>query len=339
LIWSGLSALPATHSTTAANREQSSTLTGQREIFSPLALFLARAVVRSERSEKDVVHRLREIGFSAAEPMNQPNFPVDNLTALAVALFLYLILAGWLFSDAAGMTREPIDGLLMAVKITLVRLATIGVTVWLMQRYAFFRRMPGDPPRCFAYLLNGCIAAAVAFAICLPFDMTKSGNALPPTLLSFALCTAVALCCDDWVEDTPPPAWLRFAEAAGCSTVMVASVLLLYFGNMLTFPAGALTPNSVALLIALPTGLASVIGAYVPHIYRSARRSAMARRDEAKLFSLSAQAHVGSDERVKSEGPRHHTGRLLAELWPRSVPKSDDQPVRPDHHRNWRRLV
>ena len=34
-----------------------------------------------------------------------------------------------------------------------------------MQRYSFFHREPGDPPRFFAYVLNGLIAAAAAAAI------------------------------------------------------------------------------------------------------------------------------------------------------------------------------
>ena len=139
-----------------------------REIFGALALFLARAVLRSERSERDIVGALREIGFSAAEPMNLPHFPIDSLTALAMALFLYLILGGWVFAHVAGVARQPVDGLMMAGKITLVRLVTIGVTVWLMQRYAFFHRVAGEPPRFFAYLVNGFIAAAVAFALSLP---------------------------------------------------------------------------------------------------------------------------------------------------------------------------
>jgi hypothetical protein len=262
------------------------------EIFVALARFLARAVLRSERSEKDIVRRLREIGFSAAEPMNLPQFPIDSLAVLALTLFLYLIFASWMFTQVAGVTRQPVNGLAMAAKVTLVRLITIGVTVWLMQRYAFFHRMPGNPPRYFAYLVNGMIAAAVAFAVCLPFDFAKAGNMLPPTLLSFALCTAVALCCDDWVEDRPAPFWLRFVEAAGCAAVMALSIILLYFGDVMTFRAGSLEPGPLALLIALPSGLASVIGGYVPHIYRTARRAAQARRDEAKQHSASARPIV-----------------------------------------------
>ncbi len=267
-----------------------------RQTFNALALLLARAVLRSEGSEGDIVRSLRGAGFSMAAPMNLPHFPIDSLTALAMGLFLYLILAGWMFAHVANVTRQPIDGLMMAGKITLVRLVTIGVTVWLMQRYAFFHRMPGDPPRYFAYLINGLIAAAVAFGICLPFDLANAGKALPPSLLSFAICTAVALCCDDWVEDSKPPNWLRLAEAAGCGSVMAVSIALLYFGDVLTFPAGALTPKAITLLIALPSGLALVIGGYVPHIYRSARRAAMRRRDEAK--QLAASAH-----QVQSESP------------------------------------
>ena len=259
------------------------------EIFVALARFLARAVLRSERSERDIVRRLREIGFSAAEPMNLPNFPIDSLAVLALTLFLYLIIASWMFAQVAGVTGKPVNGLAMAGKITLVRLVTIGVTVWLMQRYAFFHRMPGEPLRYFAYVVNGVIAAAVAFAVCLPFDFANAGNMLPPALLSFALCTAVALCCDVWVEDRPAPIWLRFAEAAGCGAVMAVSIILLYFGDVMTFRAGSLPPEALALLITLPSGLACVIGGYVPHIYRTAHRAALSRRDEAKRLSDSAR--------------------------------------------------
>ena len=291
------------------------------EIFVALGRFLARAVLRSERSENDIVRRLREIGFAAAEPMNLPQFPIDSLAALALAVFLYLIFASWMFAKVAGDTGQPVNGLAMAGKITLVRLATVGVTVWLMQRYAFFHRMPGDPPRYFAYLVNGAIAAVVAFAVCLPFDFADLARTRPPILLSFALCIAVALCCDDWVEDKAAPSWLRSAEAAVCGSVMAVSITLLYFGNVMTFRAGTLRPEALLLLIALPSGLAAVIGGYVPHIYRSARRAAMARRNEAKQLSTPAQAHAeigavhapsqekGGEPRTRKDAPSRRAVR------------------------------
>jgi hypothetical protein len=65
-----------------------------RQTFNALALLFARTVLRSEGSKGDLVRSLRGAGFSLAEPMNLPNFPIDSLTALTMELFLYLILQG-----------------------------------------------------------------------------------------------------------------------------------------------------------------------------------------------------------------------------------------------------
>jgi hypothetical protein len=260
---------------------------GCRDIFRALALFLARAILRSEASEKDIVRRLHETGFAAAEPMNLPPFPINSLTVLALGVFLYLALAIVLLGDLMGMPKE--GGLMVAAKVALVRPVTIGVTVWLMQRHAFFRRAPGDPLRFFAYVINGLIAAAVAAGICLLFHLGDAdplpslGDDLPLILLSFMLCTAVALCCDDWADDRPPPGWLRFIEAAGCALVMILGMAMvdIYLADKLPFPTSALPGWKIALLFGFPTTLALVIGGFVPHIYRSARRAATARRNEA----------------------------------------------------------
>jgi len=263
---------------------------GCRDMFRALALFLARAVLRSEASEKGIVHRLRATGFAAAEPMNLPPFPINSLTVLALGVFLYLALAILFLGDLMGMRTDRVDGLMVAAKVALVRPVTIGVTVWLMQRHAFFRRAPGDPPCFFAYVVNGVIAAVVAAGICLLFHSADAdplagvGGDLPLILLTFMLCTTVALCCDDWAEDARrPPAWLRFAEAAGCAFAMVLGMGMVYFylGDKLPFPTATLPGWKVALLVGFPSTMALIIGGCVPHIYRSARRAAMARRNEA----------------------------------------------------------
>ena len=67
---------------------------GCRDMFRELALFLARAILRSEPSEMDIVRRLRAIGFAASEPMNVERFPIDSLIVLAVAMFLYMFALG-----------------------------------------------------------------------------------------------------------------------------------------------------------------------------------------------------------------------------------------------------
>jgi len=185
--------------------------------------------------------------------------------------------------------QQPGGGLLVAGKIALARLAAIGVTVWLMQRDAFFRRAPGDPPRFFAYVICGVIATAVAAGICLVFELGNGAplsglrQDLPAILLSGILCAVVAFCCDDWAEDTVPPVWLRFAEAAGCASVMGLGAIIIYFGDLLPFPANV-WPHHWMLVawMVLPSVMALFIGGCVPHIYRSARRAATARHEEAR---------------------------------------------------------
>ena len=265
-----------------------------RDMFRLLALFLARAVLRSEASETGIVHRLREIGFDAAEPMNLPRFPIHSLTVLALGIFLYLLVAIVFFDRLmATPQHHQTGGLMMAAKVAVVRLGTIGLTVWLMQRYAFFRRGPGDPLRFFAYVLNGLTAAAVAAGISLLFHLgdvapvTAAGGDLPLIVLSFMLCTALALCCDDWVAETMPPIWLRLAEAAGCAAAAALGMGLVvtYLADYLPFPIDQLVGSKLVMLFAFPSAMAFVIGACVPHIYRSARRAASARRDEASLVA------------------------------------------------------
>ena len=272
-----------------------------REIFIALARFLARAVLRSEANEKGIVRRLREIGFDAAEPMNLPRFPVNSLTGLALGVFFYLVLAIPFFALLMGMPQQQAGGLLVAAKVTLARLSTVALTVWLLQRHAFFRREPGEPPRFFAYAVNGAICAAAAAGVCLVFHFADADplagarGDLPLILLTFLLCTAVAACCEDWVGETTPPVWWRPAEAAGCALAMAAGmgIVVVYMPDLLPFPVAALPAWKLAVLIAMPSALALVIGACVPHIYRSARRAATARREEARAAAeraLSAEA-------------------------------------------------
>lgn len=260
---------------------------GCRDMFRELALFLARAVLRSEASEKDIVDRLRGIGFSATEPMNLPRFPIDSLTVLALTMFLYLAALSVFFAHVPGVPHQGTGGLLMPCKIALARLIAVGVTVWLMQNYAVFRRLPGRPPRFFSYVLCGIIAGAASAGVCLIFRLGDANPLsavaadLPVILLSGMLCAAVALCCDHWDKDTAAPRWLRLAEAVGCASVMAVGAALIYFADLLPFASADMPPWMLVAWIGLPSVMALVIGGWVPHIYRSARRASMLQRDGA----------------------------------------------------------
>jgi hypothetical protein len=256
---------------------------GCGDMFRELALFLARAVLRSEPREMDIVRRLHGIGFAASEPMNVARFPIDSLTVLALTMFLYMFALGAFFAHLASAPHMPANVLFLSCKITMARLISIGVTVWLMQNYSQFRRLPGRPLHYFGYLLCGAIASAVSALVCLLFHLGDAdplanfGAEMPVILLSGILCSAVALCCDDWAEDTIPPIWLRYVEAVGCASVMAVGTALVYAADLVPFQLSS--PWMVAAWIALPSTMALMIGGWVPHIYRSARRAAKSERE------------------------------------------------------------
>jgi hypothetical protein len=342
-----------------------------REIFRVLALFLARAVLRSESSEMGVVRRLRATGFDAAELMNLPRFPIHSLTVLALGIFVYLLVA-IVFFDRLMATPQlhQVSGLMIAVKVAVVRLGTIGLTVWLMQRYSFFRRAPGDPPRFFAYVLNGVIAAAAAAGISVLFhlgnpDLLPAGD-LPLILLSFMLCTTLALCCDDWVDETMPPVWLRIVEAAGCAVTMALGMafVVTYLREGLPFSTDQLVGSKLVMLFVFPSAMAFVIGACVPHIYRSARRAAAARRGEGSQGlvpalpdsrpSVTEIPSIGRDEDgrcaadmqhlQRGEAARPRRGRVIAghfadRIRTRRRKRTVDTTVIPDPQKDHRRIV
>jgi hypothetical protein len=274
-----------------------------REHFILMARFLAQAVLRSGTSEKDIIARLRRIGFAEAEPMNEPLFPINSLTALGLGLFAYLELTGYLFSHLA-MQATPSAGVFapmpsfaftMAVKITLVRVATLALTVWLIQRYPFFRREPGEGPRYFAYLVAGLAAAVLTTGVGLCFHVLDPDppaglqKEVPLVLLSLMLCAALAFCCDDWTKEDHPPIWLRPVEAVGCGAVMALGMIIVHVADL-----GALNVGGgwlLAAFIVLPSALGIMVGACVPHIYREANRVVAASRAEA----LRAAAAVPPD--------------------------------------------
>jgi hypothetical protein len=264
------------------------------ETFDRLALFLARAVLRSESTEHSIVARLRTIGFEA-EPINLPAFPIHSLTALALGIFVYLAGLGIFFAHLPSVPQQTGGWFNMAFKIALVRMMTVGTTVWLMQRYEFFRRAPGEPPRYFAYLVCGVIAGAVSLIIILPYHVADGDFVLgvkadiAPVILSGMLCTVLALCCDDWQSDADPPVGLRLLEAAGCGSVMALGAAFVYFSGLLQLPVSGLL---LASWFVLPTLLAAAVGGFVPHIYRMARRATSARREVVVDHAISDRPRV-----------------------------------------------
>jgi type IV secretory pathway TrbD component len=238
---------------------------------------------------------LQEIGFQIDRSHTRPDFPLNSLTALALGIFAYLVVVTiWFFSshkpDPAAYPSALQQGLLLASKITLARVTAIGLTVWLLQKFAFFRRKAGDQPRYFAYLVNGILAGVLAAGVFVLFsqiagdvllteEVTRGAERIG--ILSGILCAAVAFCCNLWNKEGFPPAWYRATEAIGCGFAMVAGTALLWFWGMA--PKVDNADIALATWIVFPSALAMMIGACVPHIYRVslARSAAAARRTSA----------------------------------------------------------
>jgi hypothetical protein len=221
------------------------------------------------------------------------NVPPPNLR---LVLLVYLALGGPLFAHAVSGTHQQPGGLMMTGKIAHVQLVTIGMAVWLMQRHAYFNRAPGDARRFSAYIANSTVAALAAAAISLVFHsadtdpLAGTGYDLRGILLSFPLCAAAAFFRDHWAGDTTRPAGLRRAETAGCVSVMVLGIALLFFAEL--FPlANVLQGWRLGVLIALSSAMALTIGSCVPGIHHSVAQDATARRKASQLPVPTAWGH------------------------------------------------
>ncbi len=250
-----------------------------REVFGELALFLSRALLRSETSEAHIVERLRSIGFAAAQPMNKPEFPIHSLTLLGIALFLYL--SGFSFVLHHGQAGN--DLMMKIAVVTVSRLAAIGSVLLLIQRYVFFQRLPGEAHRYFAYLVCGILGAAAAALIYYPllYAWVQSDpvhNMVPSIMITGIICAVLAFCCNDWVADERPPRWLPLAEAAVCATVVTVAMALMVAADWMDLNKTSNGDYSLKVVIVAGVNLMAVmIGSYVPHIYRAAHRAAAAR--------------------------------------------------------------
>ena len=92
------------------------------------------------------------------------------------------------------------------------------------------------------------------------------------------------------------------------------ALIVVYLPEALKIPSDKLVGLTLVMLFAFPSALALMIGGCVPHIYRSARRAATARRDEAsRLLTPALPAPQPSTTEGLSVGTTEDAGKSVGE--------------------------
>jgi hypothetical protein len=139
-------------------------------------------------------------------------------------------------------------------------------------------------------------------------------------------------------------------------------LVVTHLADCLPFPTDQLVGSNLVLLFAFPSAMAFVIGGCVPHIYRSARRAATARRNEARqlvaftppdsLPSATQGSSIGRDgdgrgptdmhqqpgEAARQQGERAIAGTLTARIRTRRG-KQTGEPMAGQNARDDRQRV
>lgn len=278
--------LPGEYESLMADRRESFGETSKL-IFGKLAQLAAGAVLTSEATEQGIGARFRAMGFPVDDEAERTDFPLRSLTGLALALLLFLVVTDLvlrrmhLLPEIADM-RSPVGDSARPFFIVLSHAITIGITVWLIQRYPALQRRAGGRLRWDIYLICALLGAAVLAAMWLGLFLLRYSE-FPQTgdewnmLLAVgamvgSLCGAVACFCDISDECWPKALPRRAAEGVGCLAFMALIATLLLPGLPPAISAKvAQLPVLGAVMVLLPASVAFIVGSFVPHICRAER--------------------------------------------------------------------
>jgi hypothetical protein len=275
-------------------------------MFADLAMLVAAAVLNIESTEHGIGERLRSIGFNIADEPDRPEFPLSSLSGLSLLLLLYIIVTDQMLRRYHLMSGEPpvhpaIPEPAVPFFIVLSHAVTIGVTVWVIQRYPRLQRQTWQRPRWDIYLVCSVVGAVIVQAAWLVL-FTLTWKQLPQSdsewnlmigisLIVGSLCGAVAFFCDLDDARWPPTRMRRLAEALGCMAVMALVAILL----PLVFPIMS-GPKPSATLAGFPASVAAIVGYFVPHMVRAERSLARQRNEPDKDPVIAGASHPAAPQ-------------------------------------------
>lgn len=255
------------------------------DIHRELADFMARALLACERGNKDVIDRLKDLGFVIAIERSAV-FDVNRFVSIAGCIFV-LFLGGGALIGSFLHQQIPIQRL-FAISLMLattygaaIACAIVPKQLWSLADIDEVGHRPA-----IGYLASGLLALAAAGGVSLLFNIILAwdvgigfrhfGFSYPWLAMSFVAACLIAFQCDDYaisdhaITGGDPPCWLRWAEAGSAAIVLMAASMLVreWLSEIPDIPPQRIPDPRFLLPIQASLGL--LIGAAVPHWYRGA---------------------------------------------------------------------
>lgn len=259
---------------------------------------ISRAVLLCELTEHRRARRLGALGFEVeVQPVGR-----ISLNTLMLLFTLGSVVFLFVFSvmphRRAGET--PVDLVLRSVMIAAIYCVSLWCALEPKSRWPAARRAPGGARPWAAYLLWSLVAAVAGAAVSLSVKVVyyaklgfgeawvRFAEALPWTIMTFAVAYAVAVMADDEPGDLAAMRLghrsLRTVETVGMVALMVPTSLLVYRLLLDTQPIERIPPLSQVLATVVIVSVA--IGALVPSWYRQSPSTS----DAPRLAAAAAPA-------------------------------------------------
>jgi hypothetical protein len=254
-----------------------------RERFSDLAVLLAGALVSSLADTEQIDAALRQVGFKV-DYEKTIEFPVNELTGLALALIMYVALA-YTFIQPLLAHFEPEAGpkLLPSATWPLLTIlsytAAVVTTIESLMAHPRVLTRPGRP--WLKYIVCAAAAAVPVALLCslvvgmlwLQADGLHWQLLLRMPLTVGAMCFLVAFFCESDVGHGRATIFRQLGEALAVAftTALAGVVLVIDLGSLSHKNGSWIDLRTFLFTIFNPASLGAIVGFYVPHMYRMSR--------------------------------------------------------------------
>jgi hypothetical protein len=250
-------------------------------------LMLARVLLYSCPNEAAMAQKLREIGFAMQQP-RRIVLPLNLLAFDVLGVIVLFLLATWMSSILSNGGIQIGQAFSIALLIAVNHSIAAVFAVVPKQLWSFANRQSSKERPGLAYLISGLCTLTIGLAVSYCFYIARTNFAADPSqiapfaeqskwlLLATVLSIALAFSCDDFLQRSPEPGWLRFVEGAAVAVLMafVGLIVATWMGPGLTTISKHDQEIRMIMRIALSASIGALFGATIPHWYRNSARQA-----------------------------------------------------------------